>query len=144
MNIESVKIQGEGYSAVIDGVNYSSIHEGSRFWPGILEWIAAGNTPESEFTQEQIETAKISDIEQAIQQVLNEQAQSMGYDSIFTAVTYADESTVLQFQTEGQALRAWRSQVWSTAYNILADWKGGIIPEPTKDEVLAALPTFTM
>ena len=37
-------------------------------------------------------------------------ARELGYTNIFTAVTYADEAAVPQFQREGQALREWRSR----------------------------------
>lgn len=86
---------------------------------------------------------KVADIEAAIQSALDTQARSMGYDSIHTAVTYADEPAVVKFQTEGQALRAWRSTIWDAAYKILADWQASLIPEPTKSEVLAAMPSYT-
>lgn len=53
---------------------------------------------------------------QAIQLLLDAQAQAWGYDNIFTACTYADEPAVPQFQAEGQALRAWRSATWAACY----------------------------
>lgn len=77
-----------------------------------------------------------------IQSHLDAQARSMGYESIATAVTYADEPAVPRFQIEGQALRAWRSQVWATGYQLLADVKAGTRPEPTEPELLALLPVF--
>lgn len=78
----------------------------------------------------------------AIQAHLDAQAVAMGYESIATAVTYADEPAVPKFQTEGQALRAWRSQVWATGYQLLAEVKAGTRPEPTEPELLALLPVF--
>lgn len=69
----------------------------------------------------------------AVQGVLDTKAQSWGYDSIFTAVTYADEPAVEQFQLEGQALRTWRSQVWATCY-------GAIGTVTTVEQLLALLP----
>lgn len=64
-------------------------------------------------------------IADAVQEVLNKTAMQFGYDSIFTAVTYAEEPAIPKFQREGQALRAWRSRVWATCYSILEDVKAG-------------------
>jgi hypothetical protein len=68
----------------------------------------------------------------AVQLRLDTQAQAWGYDNIFTACTYADEPAVPQFQAEGQALRAWRSQTWSLCY--------ANVDAPSLDALLALLP----
>ena len=86
---------------------------------------------------------KQRDVLNVVQELLDNTAKSKGYDSIFTAVTYADEASNTTFQAEGQALRAWRSEVWTSLYAILADWEGGVITEPTVDEIVAQLPTIT-
>lgn len=78
----------------------------------------------------------------AIQMHLDAFAQAMGYDSIHTAVTYADEPAVPQFQADGRALRAWRSRVWSAGYALLAASGAGLRPAPTIDQLLAELPAF--
>lgn len=51
----------------------------------------------------------------SVQRHLDGQARSMGYDDIATAVTYAEEPSAKTYQTEGRALRAWRSLVWMAA-----------------------------
>ena len=73
---------------------------------------------------------------------IDSQAQSLGYDNVATAVTYADEPAVPKFQQEGLALRAWRSQVWASCYSILADVEAGNRPEPTLEDLIAELPAF--
>jgi hypothetical protein len=78
----------------------------------------------------------------AIQAHLDAQAVAMGYESIATAVTYAEEPAVPRFQIEGQALRAWRSLVWATGYQLLAEVKAGARTEPTEPELLALMPVF--
>lgn len=78
----------------------------------------------------------------AVQRYLDTQAQSMGYDNIFTAVTYADEPAVEEYQLEGQALRAWRSRVWAAGNAILQDIKSGKRDAPTIDELIAELPKY--
>ena len=79
----------------------------------------------------------------AIQQHLDNTAQSLDYDSIFTAVTYADEPAVAKFQIEGSALRVWRSLVWQHGYAVLAQVLSGSRPIPTEAELIAELPVFT-
>jgi len=72
---------------------------------------------------------------------LDAQAQSMGYDSIFTAVTYAEEPAVPQYQAEGQALRAWRSLVWSACISMLDAMPQGEA-FPSEEQLIAALPPY--
>jgi hypothetical protein len=101
-------------------------------------WLAVGNTPLPADPETPSQTQ--ARLEASVQVHLDSVAQSHGYDSIFTAVTYADEPAVLKFQTEGQALRAWRSNVWATCYSIMADVQAGVRKVPTESELLAALP----
>lgn len=90
--------------------------------------------------QEQIKAA----LTEAVQAHLDATAQSYGYDSIYTAVTYADEPAVESFQKEGQALRAWRSLVWVACHQVLADVMAGKRGVPSSAELIAELPAFTM
>jgi len=80
----------------------------------------------------------------AVQAHLDGQALQLGYDSIFTAVTYATEPAVPKFQREGLALRTWRSLVWAACYQILADVDSGARIAPTEAEVIGLLPTFQL
>lgn len=57
MKAINVKVQGDKYQAVIDGVEVRGITEESRFWPSVQEWLTV-NTPEPEFTD--IELAEIA------------------------------------------------------------------------------------
>ncbi len=80
-------------------------------------------------------------LEAAVQRYMDERARSRGYDSVFTAATYAEEPAVAQFQLEGRAFRAWRSSVWGYCYAQLA--AATATPParavPTADELLAEL-----
>lgn len=78
----------------------------------------------------------------AVQGHLDATAKNLGYDDIFSAVTYADEPSVPKFQTEGQALRAWRSLVWEKCYAELARVVSGERTIPTPEEAIAELPVF--
>lgn len=80
----------------------------------------------------------------AVQAHLDVIAQTMGYDNIFTAVTYAEEPAVPEFQSEGRALRAWRSQVWATCAAVMAEVQDGKRAIPTAEELVAELPIFSM
>ncbi|MGC3984842.1 MAG: hypothetical protein QM777_08990 [Pseudorhodoferax sp.] len=101
---------------------------------------APAPTPEPEPpTPEQIRQSLVD----AIQDYMDDMAQMLGYDDIKTAVTYADEPAVPKFQSEGQALRAWRSLVWAACYAHLALVEAGEAELPTLEEAIAMLPVFT-
>ena len=72
--------------------------------------------------------------EGAAQQNLDSTAQSWGYNSMNTAVTYAN-STNLQFKADAEALIAWRDSYWTEAYTIEA----GTLPS-TAEAFVAMLP----
>lgn len=76
----------------------------------------------------------------AIQAKLDSAAQAKGYDSIATAVSYAEEPAVPRFQEEGQALRQWRSLVWQYAYQELDKVKSGARATPSVEEFLSEMP----
>jgi len=77
-----------------------------------------------------------------IQRHLDSKAKELGYDSLISAISYAEEPAVPKFQAEGQALRAWRSKVWAAAYAYLAEADDQAPPSP--DALLAELPTFEL
>lgn len=79
-----------------------------------------------------------------IQRHMDAKAQEFGYDSLISGISYADEPAVPKFQAEGQALRAWRSQVWAFGYEYLAKVQASEQALPTPDELLAELPAFEM
>lgn len=91
-------------------------------------------------TDEQI----VARLTESVQAHLDATAKKYGYDDIKSAVTYADEPAVVKFQTEGRALRAWRSLVWNATYLFMADVKSGLRPVPTSEQLIAALPVFAM
>lgn len=66
-------------------------------------------------TDEQIRAATVA----LVQAHLDAAARELRYDSIESAITYADEPVVPKFQAEGQAFRTWRSLVWAKCYAIL-------------------------
>ena len=52
MNIETVKIQGQGY--LLNGTMLVPKADGNREYELIKEWLAQGNVPEPEFTEAEI------------------------------------------------------------------------------------------
>lgn len=60
---------------------------------------------------------------------LGDAARAAGYDSIASAASYADEPAVRRYQREGQALRAWRSLMWDTAFDWLQQHPAGDLAE---------------
>lgn len=70
----------------------------------------------------------------AAQAHLDAVAQSWGYDSMVSAVSYVN-STNAQYKAEAEALIAWRDAYWTEAYTIEA----GTLPA-TSDAFIAELP----
>jgi hypothetical protein len=77
------------------------------------------------------------------QSIMDEQAQSMGYDNIFTAITYIGDPFP-RFNDEAVALRAYRSQVWQHSNDLMAKVLSGKIAQPTLEEYEQGLPDFTI
>jgi hypothetical protein len=82
--------------------------------------------------------------EQAVQAKMETAANERGYDSLFTAISYADEPAVARFQADGQAFRRWRSLVWDFAHTELNAVLAGEKPQPELDEFLATLPALEL
>lgn len=78
----------------------------------------------------------------AVQGYLDGKARELGYDSVFTACTYADEPLVPKFQAEGLAFRGWRSKVWASCESIMQSILDGARGVPTPAELIAELPAF--
>ena len=70
-------------------------------------------------------------------------AQELNYDSIFTAITYENDTNV-KFAKEAEAFKAWRSQVWTICYAVLDEVLAGTRSTPTKEELLALLPELVI
>ena len=112
----------------------------NRHYAEVQAWIDEGNTPDPEFTNEEIAAIKIKAIESAIQSELDEDAKLSGYDNINTAVSYAGEASVGKFQTQGKAFSKRRSLAWEYAYATLASYLAGDISEPTIEEMITGMP----
>ncbi len=80
---------------------------------------------------------------QAVQNVLDAQAQELNYDSCLSVCSYVDTG-VQKFDDEGRAFRAWRSAVWAKGYEILAEVQAGTRAIPTEEELLTMLPELVI
>lgn len=73
---------------------------------------------------------------------IDQTAKALGYDSIVTAVSYADEPAVPAFQREGAALRAFRSRCYARLYVLQGEAMAGQRAIPTPTELIGLLPVF--
>lgn len=71
----------------------------------------------------------------AVTSAINDGAQSWGYDSIESAVSYVT-STNPQYVAEAQAMSKWRDEVWSWAIPRLAS----VAPNTTAGAFLSTIP----
>ena len=136
--INTVKIQGEGY--LVNGTMSVPKADGNRDYEEVKQFIADGGIVEPEFTDAELLLKAKASMESVIQSHIDSQAQSLGYDGIVSACSYA--GYINEFQTEAVELGVWRSAVWTKAYQVQADVEAGTIPMPTVDELIAMLPIF--
>ena len=78
-----------------------------------------------------------------VQNVLDEEAKKLGYDSCLSVCSYVDTG-VQKFDDEGKAFRTWRSAVWAKGYEILDEVLAGTREIPTEEELLSELPKLTI
>lgn len=90
-------------------------------------------------TQEQI----IKSFVTVVQDFMDSKAQELNYDSIFTAITYENDTNI-KFAKEAEAFKAWRSKVWTICYAVLDDVLVGNRTMPTKEELIAELPELVI
>lgn len=106
-------------------------------------WEKLAKAPDPDPAQEPVEGV-IARYEGAVQAQLDSAARARGYDSLFTAISYAEEPAVPRFQADGQAFRRWRSLVWDYAHTELNAVLAGEKPQPDLDTFLAGLPALDL
>ena len=70
LEIKTVKIQGQGY--LLNGNMYVPKADCNREYELIKQWLSEGNTPEPEFTEEEIKLSEINKQIQEAKQYLTE------------------------------------------------------------------------
>lgn len=78
--------------------------------------------------------------ESATQSMLDSKAQELGFDSILSAVSYAEEPADPDVQADAIRLRAWRSRVWKKARKIRVAVESESRTLPSVDDFLTELP----
>jgi len=128
---------------LVDGMSVP-LSEGNRHYREVVQYIADGGIVEEAYTEEErlnylIDKAR-TEVNNAIQNLLDTTAQSLRYDNIMSARSYT--GYVNPFQTEAQTLAVWAANCWVKAGQIEADVVAGPRAMPTVDEVLAELPVY--
>lgn len=113
----------------------------NRDWQAYQAWRADGGVASTPAESPDQTKRRLT---AAVQAHLDAAARAAGYDSIFTAVTYADEPAVARFQTEGLAMRQWRSLVWGHCIEVMAAVEAGQRVVPTDAELIAELPVLEL
>ncbi len=85
---------------------------------------------------------KVAAYREEVSAHIDSAARALGFDSVVTAVTYADEPSDPLNHGYGVALRAWRSACWLKCREDLTAWQDGG-DEPTIEQVIAGLPKFS-
>lgn len=96
-------------------------------------------TPSEDPTEEPVLTE--GDYANAIQAALDAKAQERRYDSIASAISYRGDPNP-QFAAEADALFAWRSAVWTMAYQELARVTAGERAPPSLEALVEEIPPF--
>tara|TARA_R110002126_G_scaffold10384_3_gene47293 strand:- start:722 stop:1021 length:300 start_codon:yes stop_codon:yes gene_type:complete len=88
-----------------------------------------------------VEERKVTLFRKAVGDHIDAQATAEGFDSIVTAVTYADEPADQVNQAKGVALREWRSLCWEYCRTELTAWQSTGV-EPVVEDLIAGLPVL--
>lgn len=92
-------------------------------------------------TQEDIVKSRITEIQSAVQNLLDAKAQEKNYDNGFAIASYANSTDAI-FHDEANRFISWRDACWRECYNILAQFQSGEIEMPTVEYVLSRLPSL--
>jgi hypothetical protein len=111
----------------------------NKDWIAYLNWLALGNTAKLDYQTQSVEDT-YAQAEAEAQRKLDELAQSWGYDSVVTLVSYVSSSNA-QKAADARAMIDYRDIYWDAADAIKAQIISGSISMPaTFDAFLALLP----
>jgi hypothetical protein len=116
--VSGVDVAGKWLSYVAAGTEYARAPAPPTRGDWIWDFASAAWVQQAPSAQA-LASALQRACEVATQQALDAHAQAWGYDSVFTAASYA-ASTVPRFKAEALALIAWRDAVWLYAGTTLA------------------------
>ena len=92
-------------------------------------------------TPEETVQIRITEIQSAVQNLLDSKAREKNYDNGFAIASYANSTDAI-FHDEANRFIAWRDACWRECYNILAQFQSGEIEMPTVEYVLERLPSL--
>lgn len=85
----------------------------------------------------------VDEYKEAIQTFMDSEAQKLGYDNVFTVISYENDDNP-KFATEASAFKKWRSAVWTYGLGELNKALNGEIEIPSIDEFISSLPTLNI
>lgn len=124
-------VEAYAHAAALCNANNARIVEQGEYF--VVEAVPAPPPPTPEEVQKSLTDA--------VQALLNSEAQKLRYDDIFTAISYEGDANP-KFATEAAAFKSWRSSVWTLCYQILDDVVAGKRPVPTAEQLIAELPAL--
>ncbi|MGI4936563.1 MAG: hypothetical protein ACRYF5_07430 [Janthinobacterium lividum] len=123
-------------------------YEAAGTWPEDAREISAEEelvlrTPPAPTAEETASRAKTANLS-ALTLAMESAARAKGYDSMLSAISYAQQPIGAPFQAEGEAFLVWRSKVWESAFAVIAEVENGAKPMPTPAEAVAAMPALIL
>lgn len=109
-----------------------------------------GNVRERKMTDKEIASLPVAPIvnhtdliTKAIERILDQEAKSLGYDDIKTAISYRGDPNK-KFAAEAEALFSYRSNVWTILEEYLNKLNKGKKELPSVDQVVSLLPSLVI
>lgn len=119
-----------------------STHYPSRFKDKIENEVILGEATLILYVEsEDSDLDKVAEFRQLVSVFIDSVPQSMGYDSVLSAVSYAVDNPITLDEVLGSAIKIWRRDCWDKCRADLAAWLGGG-SEPTIEEIISGLPVF--
>jgi len=140
----------QGYGSDLTSLPSGEFTDGTNIYPyndgyTLIERDVAGNViaPQTLVNSLSAEADKAlqDKYTKAMENLMDTQAQTKGYDTRYTASARAGV-TGSPFQVEGQAFAVWMDSCYAMGYKILADVKAGTRTLPTVNAFLAELPVL--
>ena len=131
-----VPIEGTGTPYWLDGDTWESP---ARYMTELGPLPANALTEKPEKPKEVVMMELEEQYTSFVQNLLDVEAQKLGYDDCNSVCTYVDTG-VQKFDDEGVAFRKWRSAVWAKGYELLAEVQAGKIEIPTEEALVEMLP----
>lgn len=131
---------GPGRTLVIRDADGATIPDDpdNADWQAYDAWMEAGNT--ATMPPAAVMTPQSAAI--VIQEHVDAAAKTRGYADGVAVASYAT-STNAAWAAEAATFIAWRDAVWTAAYSALASIQSGTRQMPTRDALIAELPTIT-